>query len=250
MEELQLGLMKMKDLAAWFQISPGSFSNNKAKKLEELKHYCKFEDMGRKGINILEIYEAYYQTKPRQQIKKIFDEILLTDAEALEWGQDNNNIDTATHFANKIVQKYGDLGLKFNTIVSYVQQEKKIRYGKNNTRRITHKAGIDGSARYIFCKLMPDGSYEDFTEEKKQIKRYLYKQLGIGADVEEIEDFQAAKKAYERHEITEQEFIDCTNALLENKWYLYLGAIEEKLKCKCVFATHLTKKDQEHEEMD
>ena len=106
MEELQLGLMKMKDLAAWFQISPGSFSNNKAKKLEELKRYCKFEDMGRKGINILEIYEAYYQTKPRQQIKKIFDEILLTDAEALEWGQDNNNIDTATHFANKIVQKY------------------------------------------------------------------------------------------------------------------------------------------------
>ena len=62
MEELRLGLIKMKDLAAWFQVSPGSFSNNKAKKLEELKRYCKFEDMGRKGINILEIYEAYYQT--------------------------------------------------------------------------------------------------------------------------------------------------------------------------------------------
>ena len=124
-----------------------------------------------------------------------------------------------------------------------MQQEKRVRYGKNSTKKITQPAGINGSARYVFCKLMPDGSYEDFTEEEKQIKRDLYRQLNIGADVEEMEDFQAAKKAYDRHEITEKELIEYTNALLENKWYLYLGAIEEKLNCKCVFATHLTKKE-------
>ena len=30
------------ELAEWFGIKPGSFKNNKAKKLEELKHFAKF----------------------------------------------------------------------------------------------------------------------------------------------------------------------------------------------------------------
>ena len=40
--------MKSKEIAEWFRITPSTFFNNKAKKLEELQVYCKFEDLGKK----------------------------------------------------------------------------------------------------------------------------------------------------------------------------------------------------------
>ena len=106
MEELKLGIVKSKELAEWFQISASTYYNQKSKKLKELEQYCKFEDLGKKGVNILEIYNAYYQTKARQKVKQIFDE-LFKEGELVEWGQDDNSIDTATHFANKVLKKYG-----------------------------------------------------------------------------------------------------------------------------------------------
>ena len=75
MEELKLGIVKSKELAEWFQISASTYYNQKSKKLKELEQYCKFEDLGKKGVNILEIYNAYYQTKARQKVKQIFDEL-------------------------------------------------------------------------------------------------------------------------------------------------------------------------------
>lgn len=39
--------MKSKEIAEWFRITPSTFFNNKAKRLEELQAYCKFEDIGK-----------------------------------------------------------------------------------------------------------------------------------------------------------------------------------------------------------
>ena len=242
MEELKLGIIKSKELADWFQISASTYYNQKSKKLKELEQYCKFEDLGKKGVNILEIYNAYYQTKARQKVKQIFDE-LFKEGELVEWGQDDNSIDTATHFANKILKKYGDCGVKFNTLVTYVRQEKKARYGKNSTRKNVQIPGTEGSAKYVFCKLLTDGSYVDFTEEEKKIKRELYKQLNVDDNEEELEDFQAIRESYQKQEISENEYIEYCNAYRQDKWYAYVAAIEERLNCKCVFATHLTKKE-------
>ena len=49
-------------LAEWFRIKPKSFSNNKIKKLKELEEYCKFNDLGRKGVEVIEVYIEEYKT--------------------------------------------------------------------------------------------------------------------------------------------------------------------------------------------
>lgn len=242
MEELKLGIAKAKDLAEWFHISPSAYYNSKQKRLEELKQYCKFEDLGKKGINIIEIYNPQYQTKAKQRVKQIFDE-LFQENEDVEWGQDQNHIDTATHFANKIVQKYGNCGVQFNTLVVYTHQEKKLRYGKNSSRKIKAPPGNEGSSKYVFCKQLDDGSYVEFTDEEKQIKRELYHQLNLGDNDEDLEEMFALKDAFNKHEITEQEYVESCYALKQDKWYTYLAALEEKLNCRCTFATHLTKND-------
>lgn len=240
MEELKLGIVKTKELAEWFHIAPTSLSNQKKKKLEELRTYCEFEDLGRKGVNIIEIYNPLYQTKAKQKIKEIFDE-LFEKGELISWGEDESNFDTAVHFAHKIIEKYGDFGIKFPTLVKYIQQEKKDRYGKNSTRAVRQKPGKEGSARYVFCKLTAEGCYLDFTEKEKEIKRKLYKELNIGESIEDFEDFQAIKEAYERNEINAEEYADYCSACRQERWQKYLGALEEKLGCRCVFATHLKK---------
>ena len=98
-------------------------------------------------------------------------------------------------------------------------------------------------SKYVFCKQLDDGSYVEFTDEEKQIKRELYHELNLGDNDEDLEEMFALKDAFNKHEITEQEYVESCYALKQDKWYTYLAALEEKLNCRCAFATHLTKND-------
>jgi hypothetical protein len=59
MKELHLGKMNNKELAEWFGITEGSFRTSKKKKLEELKYFANFEEVGKK-IEIFEIKDPIY----------------------------------------------------------------------------------------------------------------------------------------------------------------------------------------------
>lgn len=60
MVKLKEGLMKANEIATWFGMKVSSFSSSRKRKLKELEEYCSFEDLGRKGINIKEIYIDTY----------------------------------------------------------------------------------------------------------------------------------------------------------------------------------------------
>lgn len=60
MIKLKEGLIKANELAAWFGMKVSSFSSGRSRKLKELEDYCSFEDLGRKGINIKEVYIDVY----------------------------------------------------------------------------------------------------------------------------------------------------------------------------------------------
>lgn len=60
MIKLKEGLTKANEIAAWFGIASNTFSNTRKRKLKELEDYCSFEDLGRKGINIKEVYIDVY----------------------------------------------------------------------------------------------------------------------------------------------------------------------------------------------
>lgn len=112
--KLRLGKMKSKEIAEWFRITPSTFFNNKAKRLEELQAYCKFEDIGKKGVNILEIYHDEYAGKVKYNMKKWFNE--LSEEE-----QKLSTVDLANKFPKEnVTVTFGTLRVYFAAL----QQEK------------------------------------------------------------------------------------------------------------------------------
>ena len=233
MKELQLGIVSPVELADWFGIKIKSFSNARAKKLVILSNYCKFEDLGRKGVNIIEIYTPVYNISAKQLVREDFSNL---------WGDkkhNNNKIDTAAHAAKKAYDKR-DWGVQSETLVAYFQRIKQEQYGKNSTRKIKQAPGPKGSARYIFCKRMGDGEYEPFTEEELEIKKQIYKELKLGEDVEDLEEIRALKEAKDNGEISLEDYAFYCEAATENRWNKYVSALNECFHCECTFATLLS----------
>lgn len=121
-KQLTLGIWKSKDLAEWFGVIPNYFSKNKKKKLEELKEYCSFEDLGHKGVKINEIYNAYYKIGTQEFIHLHFLDC---------WEEGSDCVRAATRF----IKMYGNLGLRECTIITYFNKEKIKRFGKQEPHK-------------------------------------------------------------------------------------------------------------------
>lgn len=118
--ELSLGIIKMKQLAEWFDISANSLANKREEKLKELEDYCRFEDMGRKGIDIKEIYEKEYKGSLSSQVKKWF-----------------NTLDEQTQKLGcpQLERLFPIEGNK-DTIIKYLQGCQREKFGKEWERKL------------------------------------------------------------------------------------------------------------------
>ena len=237
MKELTLGIWKSKDLAEWFGITAASFANRKKKKLEELKEYCVFEDLGKKGVDIIEIYNPYYRTKVRELVHQHFFECWGYEDEVVNG---NNMNDTCRAAAQKFITKYGDKGLKESTIITYFNQEKIALFGKTGSKQRPQNPGPMGNARYVFCKYI-DGEYLDFTPEEKEKKQKLYKALGLHeTNLIDFEEMAMLREAKNEGELSIDEYIKYCDERNEVRWNIYVAALEEMFDCTCTRATHLT----------
>ena len=80
--ELEEGkIYRIKELAEWKGITPGAFSNKRERHLKELEAYCNFEDLGRKGIRILDVKWPIFLGKAKTIVENDF----------MEAWQDNPN---------------------------------------------------------------------------------------------------------------------------------------------------------------
>lgn len=236
-KELELGIIKTKDLAEWFQISYSTFRKQKEQKLEELKLYAEFEEVYG-GVNILKIIDEgnkKYTKESRRNyeiVKSSFDQ---------EWS--STGIDSCSNVAIKIYDKHkNELTITDKTTEKYAQRARNELYGKPFV-----SVGELGSCSYLWCRREYDKEnnviiYTEFTDEEQAIKRELMKKY-FSTDVEK--EVMVAEMV-NSGEITKAEAYDvlCEMKNLNNRGFMaFKSELELQLGCSVVKATLLNRNE-------
>ena len=223
------------ELAEWFKITQKTFSNTRAKRLEMLKEYCSFEDLGRKkGILIKEVYiPEYCKKSTRSLVSQMFDEM---------WGYQNENIDRGTKVANKMYKTGKFKDIKLSTLISYVNQERKKRYGKISSTKHPQESGENGSCRYVFCKITPSGEMLSFSNLERKIIKDIRKKYNFG---EETEEYQAFREGYMTGEISQEEWADFTENYEKDKWEDYCAEVAHNIENFVGFGVQIENKEED-----
>ena len=122
-KKLELKVYGNKELAEWFGITVNSFSNQKKKKLQELRAFADFEQVGnkQKKVKITYIYEPVYSKQGCVTFNKIKDQVDEV------W--DESGLDTCKRVSEKIMEKNNyTLAVKDSTVYNYTL---KILYCKH-----------------------------------------------------------------------------------------------------------------------
>ena len=226
MIKLTTGKKTNKELAAWFDITPNSFSRNKEIKLEELKKFAKYHMAGTKVV-IDEVLNPYYSkqgSKAFEMIKSKIDET---------WSKDG--LDSCSR-VGLALEKQIPLNLTSKTVYQYTIESRNELYGHPNKER-----GSIGSCISLLCKKEGEGDkakYYKFTPQEERIKDELIKKY-YGNTTEK----QAlVKSMIDTGEITKEEGWDVleslTNNVFTNEAFMsFLQELQELLGCKIVRGT-------------
>ena len=147
------------EMADWFGVKPKTYSRTKSKYLEKLKQYAQFEDLGRKGIKIINVYfDEYVKTSTKKVVQQEFEN---------SWGKHPNTLKAV---ADDIYQNNKEkLLVKENTVYQATGQVKRDWYGVAKKR-----GGSKGSCRWIHCVFdLELGHYRYFTPEEQKIRNKL-----------------------------------------------------------------------------
>ena len=229
--ELHLGKMTSEELARWFGIAYGTYKNNRAKKLEELKNFADFEEI-RGGVNIKNIISPLYNKnsqKIRELYQKGFEEL-------------RSPIDTVSNINNKIFEKYGK---ELTTLSSpqsgyhYAIEVRNANYGVP-----FKEVGKLGRCYYLWCKVEKRSDNElyfvQLSPEEEEKKKVLLKKF-FGTDEEK--DILIAQMV-DSGEITEAEAYRLTREYrgLNNAGFMgFLKKLENEIGAKVVRATKFEK---------
>lgn len=228
--ELHLGLMTNKELSQWFGISEGGFRATKAKKLQELEKFARFEEYKGK-VKILEIYIPQYM-KISETVEMIKDEFTNN------WSP--NGLDSCSRVSLAIEEKIGEKShLTPGTIYNYTRKTRNELYGVPYCER-----GTLGSCKYVWCKKKGDGvtaQYEFLTAEEEKIKNDLLKVYFGNTTEKQI----MVKEMVDSGEITKDKAWDVLEKVTGmNNFYVFLKALEDKIGNKIVRGTLIEKDNQ------
>ena len=226
-KQLELRLYTSKELAEWFGISPTSFYKYREKKLEELKAFADFEQVGnkQKKIKITYIYEPVYSKQGSANFKKIKDQVDEV------W--DASGLDTCKRVSEKIMEKNNyALAIKDSTVYNYTLKSRNILYGKP----FDGVGGTLGSCRYSWVKEEEDGSLRELTQEEQNIKEKLIKKYYGDATEKQI----LVQGMIEAGEITKEEAWDVLTKMTKMNrasFYTFLKELQKTLGCKIIKGT-------------
>lgn len=233
-KQLELRLYTSKELAEWFGISPASFYKYREKKLEELKAFADFEQVGnkQKKIKITYIYEPVYSKQGSANFNKIKDQVDKV------W--DASGLDTCKRVSEKIMEKNNyALAIKDSTVYNYTLKSRNILYGKP----FDGVGGTLGSCRYSWVKEEEDGSLRELTSEEQEIKDKLIKKYYGDATEKQI----LVQGMIEAGEITKEEAWDVLTKMTHmNKasFYTFLKELQKVLDCKIIKGTIVDRIEQ------
>ena len=229
MKELKLGKVTSKELAEWFGIKPSSFSNMKAKKLEELKNYADFEIKNR-SVYIKEIYISEYARM------KHFD--LVKDSLVKLWCP--NNLDTCKNVTKKLTKKYDkeELPLQESSLYNYTRASRDELFGKP----LKNSRGTLGKCEYEWVKEV-DGetnTYEALTDEERQVFQSLMKKYFGNMEEKALIVEMSVKKGEIKKEEAWEVYEELTN-MNDKSFVDFLHEAEELIGYKIVRATRIDK---------
>lgn len=162
--ELHLGLMKPAEIAQWFGVTDKVYQNTRLAKLEQLKQYCDYKPIPRRGIEVYEIYNPVYS--PSVSGKK--------KVEALaekKWPVGTYNV--ISRVGRSIYDEHPELELAETSIISYTGAWKRHNWGISKFRKTT--SGVRGNSEVSLVKVIRDTKskvikkYEPLTGEEWQI---------------------------------------------------------------------------------
>lgn len=226
-KQLELKIYTSKELAEWFGISPASFYKYREKKLEELKAFADFKQVGnkQKKIQITYIYEPVYSKQGSANFKRIKDQVDEV------W--DASGLDTCKRVSEKIMEKNNyALAIKDSTVYNYTLKSRNILYGKP----FDGIGGTLGSCRYSWVKEDKNGDLRELTQEEQDIKDKLIKKYYGDATEKQI----LVQGMIEAGEITKEEAWDVLTKMTKmNKasFYTFLKELQKTLGCKIIKGT-------------
>ena len=219
--------MSSSEVAEWFHISPKAYSNTKKKKLEVLKQYCKFEDLGRKGVNITEIYIYEFSGKTREIVENEFLEA---------WKENPNTLKNAADYIYS--KRQNDLTVKPITVYNCTCKVKRDWFG------VPKKCGgSKGYCNWVYAVYdIETNKYRYLTEEEQQIRAKLLKEFYKDSDAR-IEEIAKLKESYKLGEISKEDYDTMTDEVLgfnfEGDWDKFNRAFEEAIHLPTGWAIEL-----------
>lgn len=225
-KQLEVKVYSSKELAQWFGISPTSFYKYREKKLEELRAFADFEQVGnkQKKIKIICVYEPVYCKQGSNNFRKIKDQVDEV------W--DDSGLDTCKRVSEKIMEKekYA-LAIKDSTVYNYTLRSRNDLYGKP----FDQNGGSLGKCRYLWCK-EENGELKELTPEEEQIKQKLMKKYFGDATQKQV----LVQGMVEAGEIKKEEAWDILTQMTNMKgvnFYTFLKELQEVLGCKVIKGT-------------
>ena len=226
-KQLELRIYSNKELAEWFGITPASFSKYKEKKLEQLKAFADFEQVGnvQKKIKITRIYQPIYCKQGSATFNKIKSQVDEV------W--DPDGLDTCKRVSQKILEKnqYA-LAIADSTAYNYTLRSRNDLYG----RPFDEAGGSLGHCRYMWCKEDDQGNLSVLTPEEEQIKQKLMKKYFGDATEKQI----LVQGMVEAGEIKKEEAWDILTQMTNMRgvnFYTFLKELQETLGCKVIKGT-------------
>lgn len=215
------------EIAEWAGISEKYFTKNRKAWCEKhLSKKAKYKLLRDKKVEILEVYDPYYNHSTRKQIIENFDKC---------WGNGKDKIDTCKDASRKL-RAIIITDVKDTTFYSYVCSAKRELYGVSKKR-----PGKRGQCKYILC-LIKNGEYYSFTPEEEEIKKEIFKKYYQKINEESATERLGLKKSFKNNEITKEEYYqllaDCVDAE-EIQWDIIMAELEEAIGYPVVIATLL-----------
>lgn len=217
MKELRTGFIPDAEMAEWCDKSLDTFKKNRKRWSEtKLVRYADFE-LKRGGIEILKVKDPVYNQSGFKEVQNKWRPY---------WGYNGLSIDSSKACWNKLKPNL-TTELSDRTGQVYISKIKCEDYGvpfKKNKRE-----GKKGHCNYVFCKIV-NGIPEPFTEEEEKIKKELENKY-LKTWKQCTYDIQALAAALKQNEISEEEYFEMLNVVIETKygWEQFQTALEEAI---------------------
>lgn len=195
MSVLTIGKKSNKELAEWFNITPGAFANRKKIKLKELAYFAKFHEEKTK-IVIDEVYIPEYSRQSIRNFEKVHQKY------PAHWGDNGYGLDIGKRVASELHSKLKedeDYTVQESTTYTLVLRAIKKDYGK----RGDPEGGELGRSYYQLGKINEQtGKIEPFTLEEQKIKKEIMRKFFNDDD----ENILHIMKQHDDGELNDQDF--------------------------------------------